>query len=220
MNDAAHPDVETPAAERARMLRELAQIGMEMARDLGRDAAGLKTTLAGCKPLELITARAELTRGFAQVSRAVRMTLGLEARLEREALAPPPGAGRSAHVAPPRPRYTSALDELKDRLERIERARSVRVNIERAVELAIERESESEQETERLRCELHGRVERCDAAHLALTPFGEVVLTICRDLGLNPDLSIWGEEPWAVEEAKRWPAMGPAGRTEAVEAGP
>ena len=41
-----------------------------------------------------------------------------------------------------------------------------------------------------------------DEAEYFDRPYGELAARICRDLGLNPDWSLWEDEPWAKEEAE------------------
>ena len=41
-----------------------------------------------------------------------------------------------------------------------------------------------------------------DALNFNDRPIGEMVVQICRDLGLTIDLSLWEDEEWAIEEAE------------------
>jgi hypothetical protein len=85
-----------------RLLEELADLGMALARRL--------TERAG-DPSRSPTEIARLGNAFSHVSRAIRLTLLLKARVTAERLRPPP---------PPRPRQVAASPVI-ERLERIER---------------------------------------------------------------------------------------------------
>jgi hypothetical protein len=80
----AEPDpLAAQADEAGAMLRELAQIGMGMARGLGRFADALATSVPEHRPPTEGEARTadSLLRAFGRVSRAVRQSLALQARL-------------------------------------------------------------------------------------------------------------------------------------------
>jgi len=82
--DLAEDRVKARAAEREAMLRRLADIGMEMAEALAeelRDRRAAPPDNAGTRP-----SVADLSLAFNRVSRAVRQTLALEARLQEGAL--------------------------------------------------------------------------------------------------------------------------------------
>jgi len=62
------------AEQRARMLGELADVAMDLAREMAERA----------KAADSLEEAERFTRAFERLSRSVRLTLGLEARLERE----------------------------------------------------------------------------------------------------------------------------------------
>ena len=64
------------------MLRELADIGMEMARALQGEVRARAEAVEDAESGEPPQSVAELGLAFSRVSRAVRQTLALEARLE------------------------------------------------------------------------------------------------------------------------------------------
>ena len=72
------------AADRADMLRELAEIGMEMARALQARMRALSEEDQEDDPSpSTLAAKGEVALAFSRVARGVRQTLALEARLER-----------------------------------------------------------------------------------------------------------------------------------------
>lgn len=62
------------AEQRARMLGELADVAMDLARDMAERA----------KAADSLEEAGHFTRAFDRLARSVRLTLGLEARLERD----------------------------------------------------------------------------------------------------------------------------------------
>lgn len=94
---AAHEAAAERAGQRAAMLHELAQIGMEMARALRGQMQALEAQASSCSPSSssssggpgagsdaaLASAKGEVALAFSRVARGVRQTLALEARLER-----------------------------------------------------------------------------------------------------------------------------------------
>jgi hypothetical protein len=167
------------AAQRLEMLRELAGIGMRLARGVERQA---KEADAGeGRPA------GDLGLVFARIARAVRQTLALEARLEGELEA------RAREAAAIRERRLA--EAARAPVER--RARLVR----RAVARAIEADAE-EGEVEQLFDDLDERLaDREDDDDFLDRPVSELVARICKDLGVTPDWSLWEDEGWAIEEA-------------------
>jgi hypothetical protein len=185
--DTAPPD---PSAERAvrhmRVLEELAEIGMELARSVRRQALE-----PGVAPVQ-----GDLGLAFSRISRAVRQTIALEARIDADQLAwaAKRAVERTARRAEDAERQAEAEEHRID-------ARGAKV--QRVIEQAIQAEAADADEAERL---LDGMCERLDDCEfcddLADRPIGEIVARICRDLGLTPDWSRWAQEGWAVEEAR------------------
>jgi hypothetical protein len=116
---------------------------------------------------------AEGARAFAQVSRAVRLTLMLAARVEKSILAMRKGElGLEAALA-----ARDAADPPGDRAERVRAA----------VTPALEREACDREDAEMLRRRLNARLaERDDFGAFVSRPFHECVKAICMDLGLDP----------------------------------
>ncbi|HEX4261274.1 MAG TPA: hypothetical protein VHY76_09245 [Acetobacteraceae bacterium] len=100
--NAIPPDAESDAARTARhlaMLRELAEIGMALARALGEQALAAPQAEAPDPPAP---PRADPGLAFARVARAVRQCIALEARIAAGPLPAP--RGRGAPRPPPYPR--------------------------------------------------------------------------------------------------------------------
>jgi hypothetical protein len=160
------------AQQRLEMLRELAEIGMTLARGVERQAQAPE---AG-----------DLGLVFARIARAVRQTLALEARLEGELQV------RARKAAFEREQDAASAARAPVR----ERARIVR----RAVKRAIEAEADDD-EAEQLIEDLDERLcDREDDEDFLDRPVGELVALICKDLGVTPDLSLWEDEAWARAE--------------------
>jgi hypothetical protein len=167
------PDVATARTERhLRLLAELAEIGMDLAREVRRQA--LDQTDAA-------PPAAELALTFSRIARAVRQTVALESKLAEET---PSGLA----VRP-------ALD-VSDRWRSARRKRQVKVIVGRI----LEAESNSDFEANRLFKERDERLNDGDEeADFADCPIGELVARICRDLGVNPDWSQFEDEDWGIE---------------------
>jgi hypothetical protein len=173
--------IPTEMAERhGRVLAELAELGLTLARTLHEKALAAETPEAAC----------ELGLAFHRISRSVRQTLALEARLERERLRLVREAREERHAA-----ERQRQDGLPQRKARVRAA----------VERLIYTEAD-ETEIEALFEEL----EPCLAAaaltdDFVLGPVQAQVDRICADLGLAAGA---GREPVA-PAAEEWAA--PAG---------
>ena len=156
-----------------RVLEELAEIGMQLARAV-RDEA-----------LEAPTERAaELALTFSRVARAVRQTVALEARLARD-------AETQAQDAADR-RERRAAGERFDLIRR--RKAQVRDVVERAIET-----DPADNDRERLLDDLYERLEDdLYDADFAEQPVGELIARICKDLGVAVDPGLWADEAWGL----------------------
>ena len=164
-----------PAVERTQrhlqMLRELGELGMGLARSLAARAE---------EPGIADQTAIDLRLAFSRVARAVRQTMVLEARL--------------------------AQDGVKARAERdarrVAEARERGVRRKRRVELTIERAIEAEaggETAENLLGDLYERLEDYDLAEFATRPVGELIVRICKQIGVTPDPSLWEDEDWSIE---------------------
>jgi hypothetical protein len=173
---------------RLRVLAELAEIGLVNARGLREQTAvelarPLRARAAwtppGAGPAPAPKGARDIALAYARAAKAVRMTLLLEERLMEPAREPaaspeaansgaePAGAGQLAGRKPPNP---AVKDVSRDRVER-----------------AIDAEATGDA-AERLRCELNERLEDEDEmAELDGLSFAEIIVRICKGLGLSPD---------------------------------
>ncbi|MDR3513455.1 MAG: hypothetical protein P4L73_17590 [Caulobacteraceae bacterium] len=164
---------EARAARRLRMLKELAEIGMGLARNVGGPASGV----------------ADPGLAFSRIARAVRQTLALEARFDEE------GQARAQEVAAQKEK-AQAIRALHRQML-IDDVRTLAGRVIRA----DASESGREHEVERLLADLDERLEDAEEDEAAL--FGgrsvaEQVGLICRDLGVKWDPALW--EDWDLEE--------------------
>ncbi|HZZ69059.1 MAG TPA: hypothetical protein VFE18_12880 [Phenylobacterium sp.] len=170
-----------------RLLQELAELGMRMARavteqvvaqgaDEGSDAGPGDSRLAGDPGMV-----------FSRIARAVRLTLVLEAKLAEEL----------------------ADKERIDRSEAVRRARAIaqapyrerEEHLRRAVARAIRRDLH-DQDEETLFDTLNEEIDDWSRTPGFLDrPIGELAALICKDLGLTASPALWEHEAWALEEA-------------------
>jgi len=167
------------------VLEELTDIGMEIARAL-RDRVADQAGEAAPDP----------GLAFSRIARAVRQTVALEARLDQERQAAHGLA--QAHAAEAQAKV--AREAAYERLRGAIRKNDVRC----AVEQAIDDQADGG-DVERLVTDLRERLDdesEYDDLEFNDRPIGEMVASICRDLGLTVDLSLWEDEDWAIEEAQ------------------
>jgi hypothetical protein len=192
------------AEERLDMLRELAELGMSLARELTRRTLGAPEPVADPDPpAAAAAAAAAAARGdgdfsfaargrpeprdpaesFARISRAVRLTLALEARAEADLAALRAGEPASAPesgAAAPRDYPSAHRNRVRD-----------------CVSDVIDREITEPRLAQDMLDALHERLtegERYDA--FIHQPLRDSVAAICEDLGLHPDWSRWTGEGW------------------------
>jgi hypothetical protein len=195
VTDAASAEAPDPAIARAerrlRKLDELSEIGMELARDLRREAT------AAANPAESATSETPVSgdraNAFARLSRAIRLTLALEARID-EALR----ALRAGVVAEREERRLEA-----GRHAAAEAAARRKAHGERVQSLVIEAAEREIEDGEALFGVFEALEERLeeDEAYkdLERLPLRETVERLCADLQLTPDWSRWDGEGWTPE---------------------
>ena len=153
------------------MLAELAEIGMELTRKVGRQAleeAGSTSEADGGAGL-----RGDLGLVFARIARAARQTVALEARLEADARA-----------------LEQRGTEVQASREATQRARmkQQKVRMRRLVEATISVEVDPG-DAENLRLDLDERLENPDVeAELGWRPIGVIYAGIRQELGIEADL--------------------------------
>ena len=160
-------DIDAERAEwRARTLRQLVAIGMDMARmlqDQARDAQGSDPGVIG----------PDLSLRFHRISRSIRMSLALDAKLI---------AGFQAQV---QERKAAVLTERKALAKE-----------------AVSRQVDRDTPDRDLHRERSDRIEREDLEDFSDKPVSEIIAIICADLGITPDWQAWSLEPWALEERR------------------
>ena len=191
------PADETPdplvllAESRLRLLRELAEIGMELARrslNTGAPAAGDSITETGRSKGR------DPADAFAPLSRAIRLTLALEAKTAAELRDLKAGVVREREEERTR---TAERREAAAAKEARERAVKVRELVSEAAEFEIADVYEFAQ----VYHALHERLDE-DPAYdgCGERPLRETVERLCKDLMLSPDWSRWDGGGWIKEE--------------------
>ena len=197
------PDPSVLRAERRlRLLAELADIGMELARVLrpGADDLGAgEETAPQCGRAK----EREKALVFAPLSRAIRLTLALEAKTDAELRDLKAGVARvldeQRTVAAER-RKVAAAKEAEDLADKI------RCLVYEAAEAEIGDAGALSELVDAL----EERIEDDDAYFdLAARPLRETVGRLCADLTLSPDWSRWDGEGWVKDEPSDRPLRSP-----------
>jgi hypothetical protein len=242
-----HDPRQARAEERLDMLRELAELGMTLARELTRRAVYTPEPLVDPDPpAAAAAAAAAAARGdtgadfaarphreprhdpaesFARVSRAVRLTLALEARAEADLAAllagtvSAPAADGPSSVAPDAPKPVKYEDPPLDH------GSPHRNQIRDRVFEAINAEITDIYPAQEALSALYERLAESDRYDAFIhRPVKESVAAICEDLGLHPDWSRWTDEGFTPKPDGPkyqwqlfwgpWPRRGPAPRRE------
>ena len=192
--DIAEPDADAPEDAEARqerhrrILQELAEIGMQIARAV-RDEAVAQTD--GAEPSRGLAADPGLT--YSRIAKAVRLTLALETRLA-DGLEKARVERARSHLA--------AIRQAAD-----EHQQDVRDYVAEAIEADGVEHRMPRPEVERLLDELDERLEAGEYDDmLDNAPTGELVARICQDLGVEIDWDLWDGQDWA-EDYKDSPAF-------------
>jgi hypothetical protein len=191
-------DETDPSAERAerhmRLLAELAEIGMDLAREVRRQCAALSQPRLVDDTAAAPPSLVELALAYSRLSRAVRQTLALEVRIEADERARAVGI-----VVEHQARQADAAQAWEDRENRIEGV----------VTKIIRAEAADDSGAERLLDEMCEHLEDEDVYEdYSHRPTGEIIALICKDLGLTPDWSRWEDRDWAADAARTM-ASGP-----------
>jgi len=228
-------DVRTPAWARRHvgMLVDIGDMGMVLARDLVRrvtaetEAAEAQAEAVGSGEAQAAPpagrgVAVDPALSFTRISRAVRLTIALEARMRREIEAGVFGPANDDARANDVDDDATASDvskpidyeEIKRRMAglidhgAIKRARDY--DIRRAVDETIEAASDDPDEVERLREALKERLEEDEVFEERFQwPIGVTIALICQDLGLTPDWDHWETRDWARKEAVQSPYDSP-----------
>lgn len=181
---------ETPARQRWALANRLAEIGMAMAEGMLEAA-----TQADGR----VRPTPEAAVAFTQLSRAVRLSLVLAGRMQREAEGGETvggGGGAGGGGLPYGPGFApdeGMVERVKARLRLLTRREEVRGLAEKAI-AAEEREGlRDAPEYERLREALGERMDRSDRDELrwAEWPLGELASRICAEVGVRYDDRLW-----------------------------
>jgi hypothetical protein len=216
--DGSAPRAPAWAEEHLEVLRDLRDMGMTLARTLTRqvvaqaeaDEARAAAGEVACEPPRRVAA-VDPALSFSRISRAVRLTLALEARTHQAIEdAARRGAVANDHVA--------ADGDLAGPIDYAGIARSIQEHvrvgrdfeIRRAVEETIEASRDDLDEVERLKDELKERLREDEVFDgRGIWPIGETISLICQDLGLTPDWDRWANQGWARREAEESPRGSP-----------
>lgn len=192
---------EARAAQRIQMLDELAEMGMQMAQALRRQSAGPR--LAGDEPADV---------AFERISRSVRLTLVLKARVEAEraahrkavqarAVAEAEAVARALAAPPPAAKGARMLQVIRAR--RGEARKAAAGAVAEAAILARAAVAGSRIDVARLKARLTARLDdRSDDAAFADAPLGELAARLCRQIGFRFDPRLWSEEEWLANAVK------------------
>jgi hypothetical protein len=184
------------AAVRLARLDVLAEIGLGISRRLQRE---VQEAEVGALDLGAVSL------AFCRLSKAVRQTIALQARLEADQAL----AARKAAEARPfweravQPRIPTPWDKAVSALDQ-----------------AVAAEAGGDEAAyERLEKALDERLEAIEDDDDR--PVGAIVAEICEALGIEPDWSLWQDEDWALEEALTKAPGSPygQGRPEVAEGG-
>jgi hypothetical protein len=180
------------AMRRLQILGELAELGLDVARAVERQASGAA---------EAPVVQGDVALAYARVSRAVRLTLMLQSKLIEALKTGDAAADQARAEAAQESGRFSPEYQRKMRVERI-----------------VERLAEAEHpDAEDLVTDLiHEAGERLDDedvyGDLMERPLSELVARLCKDLGLEPDWADLAGELWAVREIESgqvgWPLEG------------
>jgi hypothetical protein len=190
MSDAATPVDEAPdpsvlrAERRLRLLEELSEIGMALARGLRAQAEVSEADADAPR-------RRDPADAFARLSRAIRLTLALEAKTDQEL------KDLKSGLAPAREKERSRAE--KERIAGVAANYGNRkdevFNLVFAVAKAEIDDNETFGEVFEALCERLDEDE--DYGDLFKRPLREIVERLCRDLDLSPDWSQWQDDGWA-----------------------
>ena len=189
------------AALRLKQVQEITAVGMTLLHDLGERVATAAAAPAGEKA-EGEAPPADAAGDFAKISRALRLTLDLEARFDETLRALQ--AGKAVAL---KERRESRVRRDAD-AER-ERREARREKVIAQVSIAIARESESEAGDFERSEALEERLDEDEAyGELIDRPLREVVGQLCADIGLTFDPAGWRENGWPEP-----PISGPGARS-------
>ena len=179
----------TRIARQLAMLQELAEIGMDLARAVRREA--LAEPKDDGAPKTPTRSAADYDLALSRIARTVRQTLALETRL---------AADHEAEQETGRHIVRESARQLQTELHRAQKRAQVRQITTEAIEAGIHEDCHAE-----WLAEMDERLERYDDEirdDLDRKPIGALVAEICRALGVPVDWSLWEQEDWACHEGE------------------
>jgi hypothetical protein len=199
------------ALRQLHMLGELAELGLDVARAVERQASD---------PAAPQVVHGDVALAYARVSRAVRLALMMQSRLIDE-LKAAERAGARAQANAQANAQAAALAEAEIARDAADPADAPftpgdqrRARLLRIVERVVETEHPDDEET--LQILMTDVCERLDDetlyGDLLERPASELVARLCKDLGLDPDWAELAQERWALREVESgdigWPLAG------------
>ena len=159
------------------MLRELGEMGMDLARALKAQAL---SALDPDAPEAPKVTDSDPVLMFTRVARAVRQTLALEIRCSNPDAETERWRAEAVHA---RTRRKAEVGEIARGIIREDAPQGAGPRLLRALECRLEAELEADE----------------DFNYLST---GVLLARICKQIGVTPDWSLWGGEPWALDEAQ------------------
>ena len=193
------PDPSVLRAERRlRLLEELAEIGMELARRLRPGAAANGASGAGATDEPVAETGQAKGRDpadtFGRLSRAIRLTLALEARTDAELRDLKAGMARARAEEQAQAAERARIAAAKDLENRIARVRHLVLGV-------VDAEIEDVDACDAICRDLDELLEEHESDfRWAERPLRETVERLCRDLALSPDWSRWADDGWTLDD--------------------
>jgi hypothetical protein len=176
------------AERRLRLLEKMADTGMRLLEGLECAAAAGEAAGAGEKG-----SLGEPADAFARLSRAIRLTLALEARTDRELF------DLTARVISAREHEDSKIIERNDRTRR-----EKEMHVLDLVRRAANHECERVEDLHEIFHAAEERLSEDDAyENFEERPLRETIERLCRDLTLTPDWTRWDGEDWIEDNPPR-----------------
>jgi hypothetical protein len=186
---------------RIHKLSRLSDLAMKVAEEIGARILGEAPAA-----VEPVFGTTDLGLAFTRAARAVRQTVAMETKYDeaRRARKTRSLAEDAAHLA-----EIAAERERRDSYNQ----RRAEMHKKSVVEQAVKRVIEVEDDPSDIEYLLTDLVERLaqlnDDPDLLDLPIGALAVRFCRQMGLDPDPSLWEDEPWAAQEIKTRPAGSP-----------
>jgi hypothetical protein len=164
------------------MLGRLAELGLNIVEAIERQATRPPPSDAA-DPQSAAVFHGDLALAYARASRAVRMSIALQARLMGER------------------REQAAAEATQSRVAAVRDRPARRARIDRIVERLAQAEHDDDEAVEQCRAEAAERLDDIDVFGDVLErPVSETIEMICRELGLSPDWPTLAQEAWARQE--------------------